>query len=210
MIALGADQLVESWRWHEKVHAAERNLDFEVNVQLDNAEEAFALKPCATPFVDALERSIKNHDSNAVQKLYDAQPPFEPRTWRSTAWQTMLSTGVADHMDSTEMAQYGFIYTGAEHGRSVQSSIMTDLSEATIGRLKGPEDPTSVSFQLAAAERLRMDLRSLSLTSDGLLQVAKGGVHADWRVIHRTRAPHLDGIIRRELGSCEQAVKSLS
>jgi hypothetical protein len=210
LIALGAEQLVETWRWHEKVRAAEQNLDFEVNVQLDNAEEAVALKPCAGPFIDALELKIKNHDGNAIQRLYDAQPPFTPRNWRSTAWQTTLSTDVADHMNPTEMAQYGFIYTGAEDNRAIQSRIATDLGEAMVGRLKGPDDAVSVALQLAAAERLRMDFQALDLMSDGLLEVARGGVHAGWKVIHRNRSPHLSTIIRKELASCEQSVKSLS
>ena|SRR5947209_1466330 len=205
LIALGAEQVVETWHWHEKERAAEASLDFEVNVQLDSAEEAVALNRCAAPFLNALEMAIVRHDSAAIETLYGAKPPFELRSWRSTAWQSVMSTQVADHMDAVAMAQYGFLYSGTEDIRELQKSMVADLGQATMGRLRGDGDIGSTPLQLAAAERLRGELDEVKGISAGMLLVAHGGVHAGWKPIHRVRAPHLDSAIKSELQSCEAA-----
>lgn len=205
LIALGAEQLVEIWTWHQKVAAAERSLGFEINVQLDSAEEAVALHKCAATYFDALESAIGRHDSPAIQKLYSAEPPFEAREWRSTAWQSVMSTQVADHMDAVAMAQYGFIYSGSEEIRDLQESIVADLGQATMGRLAGAADPASAPLELAATERLRGELREVASISAGMLLVARGEIHAGWKPIHRVRSPRLDNEIRSELQSCEAA-----
>lgn len=38
LIALGAEQLVEDWRWHERLAAAQKTIDFELNSQLDYSQ----------------------------------------------------------------------------------------------------------------------------------------------------------------------------
>src|SRR5437588_6426268 len=71
LIALTAEQVVDAIHWHEKVRVAERNVNFEINVQLDAAEETLALSDCAKPFFDALDEAILRHDAKAIQAVYD-------------------------------------------------------------------------------------------------------------------------------------------
>jgi len=208
LIALAAEQAVESWHWHEKVRSAERSLDFEVNVQLDNAEGEVALNRCAGPYLDALETAIVRHDSAGIQKLYDADPPYQARAWRSTAWQSVMSTHVADHMDASAMAQYGFIFNDAEVARDLQKAMVPDFGEAMLGRLGGAATPDSTALQLAAAERLRSDLQEVKGTSAAMLIAARGGLHPGWKPIERKRAPHLEEEVRRDLQSCESAANA--
>ena len=53
LIALGAQQLLETASWREKVASAKHSIDFEINDQLDYSEEVASFAPCAGPFVDA-------------------------------------------------------------------------------------------------------------------------------------------------------------
>jgi hypothetical protein len=207
LIALGAEQVVENWHWREKVRAAERSLDFEVNVQLDNAEGAVALNRCSAAWFGTLETAILAHDTATIQRLYAAHPPYEERAWRSTAWQAAMSTQVADHIDAIAMAQYGFLYNGTEEARERQRTLIADSDEATMGRL-GDAGESSTALQLAAAERLRGELRDMKAISAGMLLAARGGIHPGWKPLHRVRAPHLDAEIRSELQSCETAASS--
>ena len=207
LIALGAEQMVEAWHWRDKVRVAERSLDFELNVQLDNAEGAVALSRCSADWFGTLEAAILAHDSRTIQRLYAGHPPYELRAWRSTAWQAAMSTQVADHMDAAQMAQYGFLYNGTEEARDLQKSMAADFGEATMGRLGGA-DSASTALQLAAAERLRGEVRDIKATSAGMLLVGRGGLHAGWKPIHRIRAPHLDAEIKSELQSCETSANA--
>jgi hypothetical protein len=226
LIALTAEQAVEAFHWHEKVRVAERNVDFEINVQLDNAEETVALNRCAAPFFDALEGAILRHDHNAIQSVHDTgvsltagpaatgggngmELPYEARPWRSTAWQSTMSTQVADHIDPVLLAQYGFIYSGVENMRGIQSEMVRDYGEVMTGRLPAPTNPMLISLQLAAAERLRAEVFEARSYSRGMLAAAGGAVHPGWKSIDRVRAPHLGDAIERELRWCQNNVLSL-
>ena len=77
LIALGAQQLIETASWREKVASAKHSIDFEINDQLDYAEEAAGYAPCAGPFIDTLEAAILRHDRTAIAKLHDTRPPFQ-------------------------------------------------------------------------------------------------------------------------------------
>ena len=207
LIALGAEQVVEDVHWREKVRVAERSLDFEVNVQLDNAEGAVALSRCSDAWFGTLERAILAHDSATIQRLYAAQPPYHSRPWRSTAWQAAMSTQVADHMDATAMAQYGFVYNATDEARDLQKLMVADFAEATVGRLGG-SDSASTALQLAAAERLRAEVRDVKATSGGMLLAARGGIHPGWKPLRRVRSPRLDREIKSDLQSCETAANA--
>ena len=58
LVALAAEQAVEDWRWHEKVAAATKSIDFELNTQLDYSEEVMGFARCTPLFVDALEAGL--------------------------------------------------------------------------------------------------------------------------------------------------------
>jgi len=211
LIALGAEEVVQDWQWHEKVAAAKKSIDFELNAQLDYSEEVMGLARCAPLFVDALESAILRHDSRAIGKLHDTQPPFVPNPWRSTAWQSAMSTQVADHFDRGELSQYAFMFTSFQDIRELQMSMLTNFAEATAGRLGGPSDPTSTNSQLAAAERLRTALDLQADIAGTQLKTADGGFTMDlgWKPIERTKRRKVIDRIRPESMLCEQTAKAL-
>jgi hypothetical protein len=187
LIALGAEQIVESWHWHDKVQIAKKSIDFEVNVQLDYSEEVMSFKPCAGPFVDALEAAILRHDAATIGKLHDTRPPFEARPWRSTAWQSAMSTEVADHLDPDELAEYALMFTSFDDLRGNLDAIVNDFAEATTGRLGGPADAASIQLQLSAAERLRTHLALQSAIAGTMVNLERGRAELNWMPIRRRR-----------------------
>jgi hypothetical protein len=209
LIALGAEQVVEDAQWRAKVDAAQKSIDFEINDQLDYSEEAIRFGPCTGPFVDALEAAILRHDSTTIAKLHDTRPPFEPHPWRSTAWQSAMSTGVAGHLSQDQLDQYAFMFTSLNDFSRSQDEMINDFAEATTGRLGGPEDAAATELQLTAAERLRTQLQLEQVIADKLVETAAGRTLATWKPIERHRWQRLrrDDTLR-EPALCEQAVKA--
>ena len=211
LIALGAGQLVDDWQWHQKVAAAKESIDLELNTQLDYSEEVMGLSRCAPKFIDALESAVLRNDSSAIGKLHDTQPPFVPRPWRSTAWQSAMSTQVADHFERGELAQYAFMSNSFEDIRRVQESMLTNFAEATTGRLGGPSDPATTNAQLAAAERLRTELDLQANIAETQLETARGrfALGVGWEPIKRAKLKKVVDAIPPKSLLCLQTAKSL-
>ena len=187
LIALGAQQVVEAANWRDKVASAKRSIDFEINDQLDYSQEVINFASCTGPFINALELAILRHDRAAIAKLHDARPPFEPHPWRSTAWQSALSTQVADHLGQDELDQYALIFTSFNDIARHQDAIINDFAEATAGRVGAPIDSASIQLQVTAAERLRTQLALVNAIADTTVKIAEGEVVAGWRPIERHR-----------------------
>jgi hypothetical protein len=210
LIALGADQAIETWQWRQKVATAKESIDLELNTQLDYSEEVMGLSRCAPHFIDALESAILRHDSRAIGTLHDTQPPFVPRPWRSTAWQAAMSTEVADHFKRGELAEYAFMSNSFEDIRRAQESILTDFADATTGRLGGPSDPATTNAQLAAAERLRTGLDLEAIIADTQLETAAGSysMGAGWKAISRSKMERVVDAIPAKRRLCEEIARS--
>src|SRR5437763_4298725 len=208
LIALSAEQLVETIHWREKVKSAKKSIDFEVNVQLDYSEEAMRFKPCAGPYVDALEAAILRRDAATIGKLRDIRPPFEPRPWRSTAWQSAMSTEVADHLDPDQLAEYAFMFTSFEDLRGNLNGIIDDFAEATTGRRGGPAAPASTQPQLSAAELVRTHLALQSSIAGTMVNLERGRAELNWMPIqrHRWRRPRS---AQEEGALCERTATAL-
>lgn len=210
LIALGADQVIENLRWREKVESAKKSIDFEINDQLDYSEEVTNFAPCVGPFVNALEASILRHDRAAVAKLHDTRPPFETRPWRSTAWQSALSTQVSDHLRQDQLDQYALIFTSFNDIARHQDAMINDFAEATVGRVGGPSDMASTELQLSAAERLRSQLALVNNIADTALQFAEGKLVAGWKPIERHRWQRLKNETVSQSQQCLATVRSVT
>lgn len=210
LIALGGEQLVEARQWHDKVEAAKDSINIELNTELDYSEEVMALSNCAPKFVNALESAILRHDSRTIAKLHDIQPPFDPRPWRSTAWQAAMSTEVADHFGRGELAQYAFMSNSFEDVRRAQEAMLNDFADATTGRLGGPSDPATINAQLAAAERFRTGLGIEAIIAGTELKTADGSysLGRGWKPLKRQRLRRVIDAIPTESRLCEQTVRA--
>lgn len=209
LIALGAEQVVEAGQWREKVEIARTAFRFELNAQLDQSDEVVRFGKCSGPFVDALEAAIIRHDKAAIGKLHDIQPPFAARPWPSTAWQSAMSTQVADHIPSAELSQYAFMFSSFADILGLQNAIIGNFAEATTGRLGGPVDPVSISLQLAAAEKLRTELTLESAIAAVMIDTA-AGPYPGGKPFHRKPSAEMHAITEREGALCENTVEIVS
>lgn len=210
LIALGAEQLVETIHWHDKVESAKANIDDELNQQLDFSDEVIRYGPCAGPYIDALEAAIIRHDTRTIGKLHDTQPPFEPRPWRSTAWQSAMSTEVADHIPSNELGEYAFMFSSFMDMQTLQNSITQNFADATTGRLGGPVDAASTELQLSAAERLRAIFEFRLTIAQGMIRAVAGEPQHNWKPFHRQPSARQHAKFERRAALCERTVKSVA
>lgn len=211
LIALAAEQTIENLHWREKVSSARKSIEFEINDQLDYSEEVTNFGPCVGPFVDALEAAILRHDRAAIAQLHDTRPPFETHPWRSTAWQSALSTQVADHFDQAELDQYALVFTSFNDIARHQDMLINDFAEATAGRVGGPADPASTQLQLSAAERFRSQLAVVyEIAHATAHEIADGRAVAGWKPIERHRWQRLKDRTASQRELCETTVKSVA
>jgi len=225
LIALAAEQVVEAIHWHEKVQAAERNIDFEINVQLNSAEETVALSACAQPFFDALEGAILRHDKRAIQNVYETgiSSTAGPRATGSGSSMSYLTSHVrGDRQLGNQRCQRKWRTTSilpnwrstvsstAELKKcAMQQAMIRDYGEVMVGRLPAPPNELLISQELTAAERLRAEIYDAKAISEGILAAADGGIHPGWRPLHRVRSKHLRESFLREMGWCQKSVLSL-
>lgn len=196
LIALGAEQVVETLHWREKVTVAREAVDEELQSLLRQSYEATQLAQCTTPWIDATEAAIKRRDTAALQTLYNGGFPFQPRNWRSTAWQTIMSTQIADHLDKRYLTQQAFIFTSFEDLRLMVPSILDRRAELLSARL-GVPDAAAQRTALTAAERLRSQLDTYAMIANS----ARGRYTDPWAPPERWRR-----LTQDELAQCRATV----
>jgi hypothetical protein len=211
LVALGAQQVVDTAQWRGKVARAKTSIHFEINDQLDYAEEVLSFAPCVGPYIDALEQAILRGDRAAIAKLHDTRPPFEGHPWRSTAWESAMSTQIADHLPQEELDQYAVIFTSFNDIAEHQDAMMSAFAEATAGRVGGPTDPMSTQLQLMAAERLRMQLAQINIIAAAVTnEIAAGKSMAGWKPIERRRWQRLKNETGSQRELCLATVRSVA
>lgn len=201
LIALAAEQTVEWLHWQHKVEAARETLRGDVLTLLSQAEEARQLGTCAEPWISAVEGAIQRHDASGLQRLYDAPPPFRPRNWRSTAWQTIMSTQVADHLDKEELQRNAFVFSSIEDMRLMQPVIVDSIAVVLSGRLGGQQSDVTVQQQLATAERLSSQLQLFSTIAQTIEHYSEKP---------KTLSPEMKRMSAASLASCNNAVHAVS
>ena len=199
LIALTAEQVVQWWHWQQKVESAHAAMDQELGRMLSYSIESSRLGKCADPYVDALEAAILKGDSHAIDNLRNA-PPFAGRPWRSTAWQSAMSTQVADHLKPEDLKLYAYLFTSVDDIRALLDSALRDFAEATAGRIGGPRDASSIQAQITAAEKFRQETGFITLISQSLLDVSKERIPVE-------PAKGFDEEVDRETASCVAAAR---
>lgn len=153
LIALGAQQLVESWNWSRKVAGAEEQLKRESSLNFLYAAEMATVQPCIDAQLDELRRRLL--DSGATLKpapLYDddfstfvfRQPsrPYVDETWKS-----LTDDGTAPNLDDWRRNQFSETYAQLANLRELGG-----LSAVSGGRLR----VLSESIPLDPGTRVRL------------------------------------------------------
>jgi hypothetical protein len=116
LIALGAEQVVETFNWHERAQHARQALMPELTTHYDEAVEWRTVEPCIASQLDILEkRLLASADRN------DPAPTFTERgltfvlrapsrPYASAVWQSVLAEGVSSHLTEKERFDLGIYY----------------------------------------------------------------------------------------------------
>jgi hypothetical protein len=147
LIALGAEQVVESFHWRSNVAQAREDLGTELQGDLLNAEERARLEACIDGRLDQIGELI-DHPRAKPWKLLPGHNLVPIHVWSSSGWDSAVADGAVAHMSRRERAKYAYVYSYVrgmhaivleEYPVSIELKMMErggPLSEASQDRLR--------------------------------------------------------------------------
>ena len=158
LIALGAEQAVQSMEWRNKVDAAIADMNNElISGDGPEAYERVILQDCVAAHLGRLRSSVEQGDRAQSQRLIE-KFWLPNRTWDSLARDAANTADVAAHMPHERMLQYRIAYEMVPDMQRLAEKELTDL-----GRLRslpasgGQLAPDEKLSEIAAIEAIRLD-----------------------------------------------------
>lgn len=141
LIALSAEQLVETIRWRSHVSEARADLRSELETDLAAAQERIQFAPCVAQRLDQISGLIDNPPAHHWA-LLPGHPIVPLRVWSSAEWDSALATGAVAHMSSEERGHYAQIYSLLAGLRPLLNEEFATVTELYLlehgGRLSEP------------------------------------------------------------------------
>lgn len=175
LIALGAEQVIDEWRWEQKVAAAEQSMNEEIKNSLLGAAELNRLKHCSTIQLDALQGAIIRGDQTQARQLLTYGNAFGvTRLWADNAFQATLSAQVSDHLGPEKLKHYSQVYQLIRQIRRAQDEqdLAPDLA-MLVFTPDLPNTPERRYAQLREVAQSRLLLLIESTTAGWLARNAK-------------------------------------
>lgn len=176
LIALGAQQMVESWNWYRKVAAAEETMREEIRSSLLAAAELNRLKSCTTVQLDALQDALIRGDQVKARRILDSRTVFGVgRLWADNAFEATLAAQVSDHLGAEKLKGYSQTYQlirGIRRDQETKESPSPELSVLFLA----PKVPTSAErryAQLREVAIMRLQMLAMEGAAEGLARYAK-------------------------------------
>ncbi len=159
LIALLAQQVVQSWEWKAKVAAAERAMRHEM--LWDNGPQLYqraVMHPCAVQRLGAIRAAVETGSPRAqVRALIDSYwiPYF---SYDSIARDAANTSDVASHMPANTMDLYAIVYTQMPPMSRDSEREAADLAQLrALNRSGGALSAAERDKILSAVEALRSD-----------------------------------------------------
>ncbi len=109
LIALGAQQVVESWQWHQKAAQTQGILDAELHRDAVSAYDWLTVAPCVDQQLNSIDKALASaRQTGNVQATRQLTPPLEVFT--EDAWLDARAMQVADHMRPQMVALYSGLF----------------------------------------------------------------------------------------------------
>jgi hypothetical protein len=158
LIALGAQQFVESLNWHEKVDAAVSDMNNELGSgDGPEAYERLALHDCVAADLSSLRALVEHGDRSESRKLID-RFWLPNRTWDSLARDAANTADVAAHMPHQQMLQYRIAYEVIPAMQQLAEKELGDLGRFRALPASGGELTSDEKLsEMAAIEALKLD-----------------------------------------------------
>src|SRR5438270_3946442 len=162
LIALSAEQAVESWHWRSQAAEARRALRAEVGK--DNLPQAYnrlAIAPCLTAKLDQLDAALAAHVDRAqfISVAQTYRPPN--RGWDDEVWKAVIATGVLSHGGPGEIVNWSKPYwmivrmTAANQAEADEAMDLASISPAA-------------SMTSAEVDRMAATLHRLRRRAEGM------------------------------------------
>jgi hypothetical protein len=196
LIALGAEQVVESWHWSEKVHAGRSALAQDYVNILTNARERQAEDRCVRARLLWL-RNVLDKNPDHLPAIGDiGSPPARP--WYPQSWDSLVASNVSAHMPRDDLLLFGWI---AEQARWAEDTAKREIDDwAVIYTMVGasrdlaPGEPaqlrraiTDAAFQLNTMRLIAPQVSAKVLNAQLLTRSDLSEV--DTEVAHVLRGP---------------------
>lgn len=123
LIALGFEQLVEQWRWRQRVSTTRQELANELVAAVNQGAERIAVEDCLRNRIGELAARLNENNGRWTADPMPLSSRAQPiphgvgrvyaaplRGWSQDAWDTAKSSGVLDHMSHAEVASYSAVY----------------------------------------------------------------------------------------------------
>lgn len=170
LIALGAEQVVQSVEWREKVGAAIADMNNELGSgDGPEAYERLVLHDCVGMKLDSLRASVEQGDRAKSRKLID-QFWLPNRTWDSLARDAANTADVAAHMPHERMLQYRIAYEMVPDMQRLSEKELGDLGHLRALPASGGQiTPEEKLSEIAAIEAIKLDNDTFARESQFLL-----------------------------------------
>jgi hypothetical protein len=170
LIALGAEQAVQSIEWRQKVDAALGDMGNELGSgDGPEAYERLALHDCVATHLDRLRASVEQGDRSQSRKLIDRF--WVPnRTWDSLARDAANSADVAAHMPHERMLEYRIAYEMVPDMQRLAEKELADLGRLRALPASGGQLSTDEKLaEIGAIEATKLDNDTFARESTFLL-----------------------------------------
>ncbi len=170
LIALGAEQAVQSIEWRQKVGAAVGDMNNELGSgDGPQAYGRLAMHDCIAMHLNSLRASIERGDRSESRKRIE-QFWLPNRTWDSLAREAATAADVAAHMPHEQMLQYRIAYEMVPDMQRLAEKELADTGHVrALPAIGGPVTGDEKLSEIDAVEALKLDNETFARESRFLL-----------------------------------------
>ena len=178
LIALGAEQVVETLHWKHVAASGRQSVSGEIDAQFYYASEMAQAQPCVDRQLQQLETAVLAPGPfKPVPSYSDGPTNFviraPSRSWSSNVWQSVSTDGTAAHFDQKTRLGLSDVYALAAYLREHNSTA--DQLRQRLGALSRPIQPDAATRAniVADIEQDRSLYEIMALVSDQLIGEAE-------------------------------------
>lgn len=188
VLALGAESLVEEYRWHQQVKVSEQAIKAELERDAFNGYERLIVQPCLRGQLRRIAAALTSGSAHwtAMPMVMDnltvsefgarddrvLPSPYRPpsRTMTEDAWRNAISVGTLDHMKPERVAQLTAAYAALASWRDSQDEEARAATRLASLAFDGPMDERRRSEMIAALADVDRLNSLIAIVSEGLIK----------------------------------------
>jgi hypothetical protein len=170
IIALAAEQAVDTYNWHHEVGVVEDSLDDELADSLFAARERVKISDCQSRTLDRLDQLADESRNTLVIR----NPPVtRNRVWGSSAWDAAVASGAIAHMPHDTRNAYAELFSFVRLFREL--NLRQQELWATVSAYRRPRPLTETSRErfIEAISQLRSLTGTMNLAAKQFVDAAK-------------------------------------